>query len=384
MSMTQMDRSDRRTAALRADVRGGRCAFTLIELLVVVSIIALLLSILLPSLQNAREQAKLIKCLAHMRGVGQAAMSFAADHDGRVQISASAGNVRAADPGRQRFAYGSGGELLAWPVALAQATTKGYRNNWDWGVRAVNFPEAKSREKFVNEDLDILTCPSDSVRLSSAFFPRHQPSMYGEGLVGNGDPRIPLSPTDRMAYWGRLSFGINEDIAGGDGADYDYFPSCWRAARSSSGGWQECKGGVQYGPSNDCFAGSGARLRGEIGKVFNPSRVGLFFETGPGSIDEAADPQLMNQFANLINSTALTGYEHLNGPYLGNSQQSHPWRIPANRHSKGRLNVTFADGHGETVRAAAHSSDNDLGRKLPSRYAPRVRVSPYNPRALGQ
>ena len=62
--------------------KNARSGFTLVELLVVIGIIALLISILLPSLNKARESSRRVKCLSNMRQIVMGMQMFAQDNQG--------------------------------------------------------------------------------------------------------------------------------------------------------------------------------------------------------------------------------------------------------------------------------------------------------------
>jgi prepilin-type N-terminal cleavage/methylation domain-containing protein/prepilin-type processing-associated H-X9-DG protein len=65
-------------------VQTNRNGFTLVELLVVIGIIALLISILLPALNKARDQANITKCSSNMRQLAQAMLNYAAENRQRL------------------------------------------------------------------------------------------------------------------------------------------------------------------------------------------------------------------------------------------------------------------------------------------------------------
>lgn len=72
-------RSNRRQNRLAPD-GGGHCGFTVLELLVCIAIIGVLLSLVLPAVQSAREAARMADCKNRLRQIGVASHGFHTAH----------------------------------------------------------------------------------------------------------------------------------------------------------------------------------------------------------------------------------------------------------------------------------------------------------------
>ncbi len=77
--------------AHRARLSSRHNAFSLIELFVVIGIIAVLISFLLPTLRNARQQMVTVSCLSQMRQLGMAFEMYATDNKGWMASSDTCG-----------------------------------------------------------------------------------------------------------------------------------------------------------------------------------------------------------------------------------------------------------------------------------------------------
>jgi prepilin-type N-terminal cleavage/methylation domain-containing protein/prepilin-type processing-associated H-X9-DG protein len=116
-----------------------RQAFTLIELLVVISIIALLVSILLPALGSARDQASKVSCASNQRQVALSATAYTADNNEWYPVfnthswlpGASCYLWEVSATSRRSFeSYLGTGELLYCPSVTSWRTWSTYRDIW--------------------------------------------------------------------------------------------------------------------------------------------------------------------------------------------------------------------------------------------------------------
>lgn len=117
------------TQTSRREDRG----FTLVELLVAISIIAVLIALLLPSLRHAREAAASLQCLTQLRQLGLANQNYATDHAGTYALTLKQPWDEAPWTQRAKFAmeWGGAGDVWSSPQNQGVLVNQGYLNTPD-------------------------------------------------------------------------------------------------------------------------------------------------------------------------------------------------------------------------------------------------------------
>ncbi len=260
-------------------------AFTLVELLVVISIIGVLVSLLLPAVQAAREAARRAQCLNHLRQMGLGALNHESGH--KILPGAGWAPWLAGDPDR-----GVGRDQPgSWIYQLLPYVE--YQNVYDLPSDgdALNYRTTTQREatkQMLETPISIFNCPS---RRPAALYPWDDtlPSLFN---VINADPSEATAHSDYAGNagdafpdeglnGGLLDFFFRSQECGNKGPDdfAEVFPPRPSAGKYTRVDEQFCW------PSEDtqtgvCFLGAEMRL---VEITDGTSNTFLFGEKGMNS-----------------------------------------------------------------------------------------------------
>jgi prepilin-type N-terminal cleavage/methylation domain-containing protein/prepilin-type processing-associated H-X9-DG protein len=192
--------------------RQPRGAFTLVELLVVIAIIGVLVALLLPAVQAAREASRRSKCMNSLRQFGLAFMN----HHDTLQILPDGGENWSVTAYPRSFQQGTGTQ----PGTPATAPNQ----NWGWGYQILPYIEQTavwqnpSDEQVRGATLGIYFCSSRRRPMAITVGPTVPPVPAGMlDYVGNAGTEAFLPPIQSQVV-----NGIEVDIPGaavGNGTD---------------------------------------------------------------------------------------------------------------------------------------------------------------------
>jgi prepilin-type N-terminal cleavage/methylation domain-containing protein/prepilin-type processing-associated H-X9-DG protein len=157
-----------------------RRGFTLIELLVVIAIIGVLIALLLPAVQAAREAARRAQCTNNLKQIGIALHNYHNVHN-TFPLGAS---LNMYSPGLWRAKNSWGAFALMAP--FLEATAIYNASNFNWGVEeGTNSIPFWTNSTAADSQIKLLLCPSDpnagagtSATVSGVFIPDNDTSNY--------------------------------------------------------------------------------------------------------------------------------------------------------------------------------------------------------------
>jgi len=162
---------------VRPNAATPAAGFTLVELLVVIGIISVLIGILLPALNKARESARQAKCLNNMRQIAVAAIMFANENGGWMPGRAGDGMVpynpqSGKNPFSGTIDIASPGDWIAWqrkidPVTGAASTGADQNITYSglaryMSVKAKSHTTPQEANSVADRLEEVFTCPSDN------------------------------------------------------------------------------------------------------------------------------------------------------------------------------------------------------------------------------
>lgn len=283
-------------AALSHPVRSRRGrllrAFTLVELLVVIGIIALLISILLPALNKAREQGKQAACLSNMRQIGSAALMFANEHTQHVPLGGELwGNPLVNgtpfglhDPGQRYWSYyneGTTTRVMPMNAALAPYL----------GQTGIHTDSAANMTTDLNNGnvRRVFTCPSQAENPQTV-------TLIGTNTGWTGPNQY-------------CSYGWNEEVIG----------------------WGQ--------PGDGSGCANHSRARGQLNRIgHSPADTFYMCDANPRS----GSPQWADFYAHPVNVTLADCFNSKNNNNAGGDWS----QFDLNRHN-GKICILFMDGHAE-------------------------------------